>query len=49
MARVAFEPGGYHVMLMGLAGDLKPGDKVNLQLTFTNGGTVQATAEVREG
>lgn len=46
---VSLEPGGYHVMLMGLKQELKAGDSVELQLTF-KGSTepVRVVAEVRE-
>jgi copper(I)-binding protein len=33
---VEFKPGGYHVMLMGLRQQLKPGDTFPLTLTFAN-------------
>ena len=35
---VAFAPGGYHIMLMGLKGQLKPGYEIPLTLTFKNAG-----------
>jgi copper(I)-binding protein len=41
------EPGGYHVMLMGVE-PLEVGQKVTLTLTFEHAGTVQVEAEVRE-
>jgi hypothetical protein len=41
------EPGGYHVMLMGVE-PLQAGQKVTLTLTFEHAGTVQVEAEVRE-
>ena len=44
---VKFEPGGYHVMLVGLTNELKPGDKVNVTLTFEQAGVVAVAAEVR--
>jgi len=49
---VELKPGGYHVMLMDLKQQLKPGDKVPVTLT-TEGAdkkrqTTQVTAEVRE-
>ncbi len=34
---VAFEPGGLHVMLMGLVAPLKEGDKIHLNLKFEDG------------
>ena len=45
---VLFEPGGLHVMLMNLTGDLKPDDKINLTLTFKDAGEYEVTATVRE-
>lgn len=50
--KVTLGPGGYHVMLMDLKQQLKPGDKVPVTLT-TEGAdkkrqTTQVTAEVRE-
>ena len=48
---VAFDPNGYHVMLMGLTGQLKEGDSVPLTLTVENAKgekeTVEVKAEVR--
>ncbi len=34
-------------MLMGLTNELKPGDRVNLTLTFEQAGVVAVAAEVR--
>ena len=50
--KVTLGPGGFHVMLMDLKQQLKPGDKVPLTLT-TEGAdkkrqTTQVTADVRE-
>jgi copper(I)-binding protein len=44
---VQFKPGGYHVMIVGLASQLKAGDQVVLQLSFEHAGVVKVTAEVR--
>ncbi|TMS57017.1 copper chaperone PCu(A)C [Imbroritus primus] len=44
MQAVELKPGGYHIMLMGLAQPLKAGDKVPLTLTFRIG---QKTMEKR--
>ena len=41
------EPGGYHVMLMGLTGPLVEGTTVPLLLTFASGTVVEVDAEVR--
>jgi len=49
---VALEPGGFHVMLMGLRTPLHPGDKVPLTLTFRGADqretSVTVQAEVRD-
>jgi hypothetical protein len=42
------EPGGYHVMLIGINESLDPGDTVTLTLIFEKAGAVQVQAEVRE-
>jgi copper(I)-binding protein len=39
-------PGGYHVMLMGLKQQLKPGASFPVTLTFEHAGAVQASATV---
>ncbi|MPQ71840.1 copper chaperone PCu(A)C, partial [Pseudomonas sp. MWU12-2323] len=48
---VTFDPNGYHVMLMGLTGQLKEGESVPLTLTVENAKgekeTVEVKAEVR--
>ncbi len=41
-------PGGYHVMLMGLTGQLAVGDEVQLTLNFADGSQVPVTAPVKE-
>jgi len=43
---VALGSGGYHVMLIDLAGPLAAGDKVPLTLTFDHAGTVDIVADV---
>jgi copper(I)-binding protein len=45
---VTFEPGGYHLMLMGLTAPLVPGDTFHVTLVFEHAGEVVVTAEVRE-
>ncbi|MCZ7529936.1 MAG: copper chaperone PCu(A)C [Acidimicrobiia bacterium] len=42
------EPGGYHIMLMGLAAPLTAGDSLELTLDFENAGTRTVDVEVRE-
>jgi copper(I)-binding protein len=44
---VTFEPGGYHIMLIGLVAPLKDGEKFDLNLGFLNGGVVKVTATVK--
>ncbi len=46
---LTLKAGGYHVMLMNLKSPLKVGDKVELELTFKNAGTVKVTAPVQQG
>jgi hypothetical protein len=45
--KAELKPGGYHIMLMGLKHDLKPGDKVEVTLEFEHGGQVRIEAPVR--
>jgi copper(I)-binding protein len=45
---VSFEPGGYHIMLMGLVQPLAAGDIISVTLTLRSGGTVTVDAEVRD-
>lgn len=42
------EPGGYHVMLMDLQGELAAGDEVELTLEFSDGSEQALTAPVKE-
>lgn len=42
------EPGGYHVMLIGLKQDLKIGDTGTVTLHFKKAGAVEVTAEVAD-
>jgi copper(I)-binding protein len=44
---VALKPGSLHVMMIGLRRSLKPGDKIDLRLTFEKAGLVNVQAEVR--
>ncbi len=44
---VKLEPGGYHIMLIGLTSDLVAGSTIQLTLTFEHAGDVTVTAEVR--
>lgn len=44
---VALQPGGYHIMLMGLAQPLRPGQHVMFHLTFAHAAPEDVTATVR--
>lgn len=46
--RLALEPGGNHLMLMGLTGPLVAGEDVTLTLTFSDGSTLDITAPVKD-
>jgi copper(I)-binding protein len=43
---LAFEPGGYHVMMMGLVNPLKVGDTIVLTLTLKNAGEIKVDVPV---
>lgn len=45
---VALKPGGFHLMLIGIKRDLRPGDTLNLTLTLQSGATLQVAVPVRE-
>ena len=42
----ALEPGGYHLMLIGLRGPLEPGGEAELTLTFADGSTQRVMAPI---
>jgi copper(I)-binding protein len=44
---LALEPGGNHLMLMGLTEPVRPGDEVTLTLTCEGGGTATMTAQAK--
>ena len=44
---VALAPGGYHIMLIDLIRQVKPGDKVPLTLVFEQAGGKRETAQVQ--
>lgn len=44
---VHLEPGGLHIMLIGLKGNLAPGGQVDLTLSFDDGTQAQVLAPVR--
>jgi len=43
-----FEPGGLHVMLIGLTGDLMPGDSFSVTLDFATAGEMSLEVTVSE-
>jgi copper(I)-binding protein len=45
---VALQPGGYHVMLIGLKHPLKPGDPVHIDLTLDDGEVVPIDLKARK-
>ncbi|MFN4292692.1 MAG: copper chaperone PCu(A)C [Thermoflexales bacterium] len=45
---VELRPAGYHIMLMGVKRELKPGDTFQLTLTFQSGKTISVDVTVRE-
>jgi periplasmic copper chaperone A len=45
---VSLEPGGLHLMLIGLKADLAPGDQVDLTLSFDDGTQTEVLAPVRK-
>jgi copper(I)-binding protein len=45
---VILKPGSYHVMLIGLTGELNVGDRFPVVLTFEKSGTMTVEAEVRQ-
>lgn len=45
---VALEPGGDHIVLVGLTEALEAGDEIDLTLSFRGGATETVTAEVRD-
>lgn len=45
--KAMLQPGGYHVMLIGLKENLKPGDQVAIQLEFEDGSTQDIKSEVK--
>jgi hypothetical protein len=47
-AEITFEPGGLHIMLIGLKKDLKIGDEIELTLRFKNFEEINLLVPVRE-
>jgi len=46
--KVSLEPGGYHVMLIGVNQALQPGDTLPITLNFEKSGEMQLEVQVRE-
>ena len=46
--RVAFKPGGYHVMLVGLTRELKEGETLKLTLQFEKSRAITLDAPIRQ-
>jgi hypothetical protein len=47
-AEITFEPGGLHIMLVGLKRDLKVGDEIEVALHFKNFEDIHVTVPVKE-
>lgn len=47
-AEIAFQPGGLHVMLIGIQNDLKIGDQVEITLHFKNSAGITLLVPVQE-
>lgn len=47
-ASLTLEPGGNHIMLMGLAKPIKAGDELSFTLTFSDGSTTEFTAPAKD-
>lgn len=45
---LTLEPGGYHVMLMGVTAPIQPGDKVTTTLECNDGGTFEMVATAKD-
>lgn len=45
---VKLEPGGYHIMLLDLKGQIKSGDTIPVTLTFKKAGTVKVDAAAQD-
>lgn len=46
-ATLELKPGGFHVMLIGLEQELKPGETFKVKLTFEKAGVKEVVAEIR--
>jgi hypothetical protein len=45
--QLLLEPGGYHLMFMGLTGPIEAGDEVEITLTCADGATTSFTAPAK--
>ena len=45
--QLEMKPGSYHIMLLGLKQDLKPGEAVNVGLSFEKAGQMSVEAPVK--
>jgi periplasmic copper chaperone A len=45
--KLEMKPGGYHIMLLGLKQDLKPGETLNVGLSFEKAGQMSVQAPVK--
>jgi len=45
---VVLAPSSYHVMLIGIADDLEPGERFSIDLEFEKAGTMTVEVEVRQ-
>lgn len=45
--QVVLQPGGLHLMLIGLAGDLKENQEIEVSITFEDGSTLPLTLPVK--
>src|SRR5262245_47140503 len=45
--KLEMKPGGYHIMLLGLKQDLKPGETVNVAVNFEKAGQMSVAAPVK--
>jgi copper(I)-binding protein len=46
-AAIELKPGGYHIMLLGLRHDLRPGDGVRVTISLEKAGPMTVEAQVR--
>jgi len=46
---VSLEPGGFHLMCLGLKSPLEAGEEIPIKLSFAETGELQVQAEIREG